>query len=79
MMTRLLSLIACTTLSLLEGCMVGPNYERPAAVTAPIFKEAPAEPAPVSAGWKPGQPSDQAEKGDWSMPWKAKLTMRTRR
>jgi len=45
--------------------MVGPNYERPTAITAPAFKEAPTEPVPEGAGWKPGQPRDQAVKGDW--------------
>ena len=51
--------------SLVAGCMVGPNYERPAAITAPVFKEAPTDAAPANDGWKPGQPSDQALKGDW--------------
>jgi NodT family efflux transporter outer membrane factor (OMF) lipoprotein len=45
--------------------MVGPNYERPAAITAPVFKEAPTDPPSTNDGWKPGQPSDQALKGDW--------------
>src|ERR1700755_2941003 len=48
---------------LLAGCMVGPQYKRPAAATAPAFKEAPQTAA--SDGWKPGQPSDQTLKGDW--------------
>jgi len=64
-MNRLFPLIAGVVLSLLAGCMVGPNYERPAAITAPIFKEAPTDPPPANDGWKPGQPSDQALKGDW--------------
>jgi NodT family efflux transporter outer membrane factor (OMF) lipoprotein len=45
--------------------MVGPNYERPAAITAPVFKEAPTDPPSTNDRWKPGQPSDQALKGDW--------------
>jgi NodT family efflux transporter outer membrane factor (OMF) lipoprotein len=65
MMNRLLPLIAGIVVSLVAGCMVGPNYERPAAITAPIFKEAPADPPPANDGWKPGQPNDQALKGDW--------------
>jgi NodT family efflux transporter outer membrane factor (OMF) lipoprotein len=65
MMNRLLPLIAGVVVSLVAGCMVGPNYERPAAITAPVFKEAPADPPPANDGWKPGQPSDQAMKGDW--------------
>ena len=49
------------------GCMVGPNYKRPAAVTPPAFKEQ----APVNfkeaeaAGWKPSQPGDDFAKGRW--------------
>jgi NodT family efflux transporter outer membrane factor (OMF) lipoprotein len=49
---------------LLVGCMVGPNYKQPAAITAPSFKEAPVNNA-SDDGWKPGQPSDQTLKGDW--------------
>jgi NodT family efflux transporter outer membrane factor (OMF) lipoprotein len=64
-MNRLLPLITCVMVSLLAGCMVGPNYERPAAITAPVFKEAPTDPPSANDGWKPGQPSDQALKGDW--------------
>src|SRR6202453_1073625 len=65
MMNRFLPLIACLMVSLVAGCMVGPNYERPAAITAPVFKEAPTDPAPADDGWKAGQPSDQVLKGDW--------------
>jgi NodT family efflux transporter outer membrane factor (OMF) lipoprotein len=65
MLNRLLPLIAGIVVSLVAGCMVGPNYERPAAITAPIFKEAPTDPSSANDGWKPGQPSDQALKGDW--------------
>ena len=43
----------------LSGCMVGPNYKRPAAPQAPAFKEAPPE------GWKEAQPNDGAIKGKW--------------
>jgi len=41
------------------GCMVGPNYHRPAAPTSPAYKEA--------EGWSPAQPSDAAARADW---WK---------
>ena len=43
--------------SLLAGCMVGPDYVRPAAPTSPAFKE--------SEGWKAAQPRDTAPRGDW--------------
>ena len=51
-------------LLLLSGCMVGPNYKTPAAITAPAFKEAPPA-AFAEDGWKAGQPSDTKWKGDW--------------
>ena len=50
-----------------SGCMVGPNYKRPAAVAPPAFKEQP----PVNfkeaeaAGWKQSQPGDAYSKGRW--------------
>lgn len=62
-MKRLVPISASITALLLSGCMVGPQYKRPAAATAPAFKEAPQTAA--SDGWKPGQPSDQTLKGDW--------------
>jgi NodT family efflux transporter outer membrane factor (OMF) lipoprotein len=63
-MNRLVPVSASVAaLLLLAGCMVGPQYKRPDAATAPAFKEA--SPAAASDGWKPGQPSDQKLKGDW--------------
>jgi NodT family efflux transporter outer membrane factor (OMF) lipoprotein len=41
------------------GCAVGPNYTRPAAPTAPAFKEAPPE------GWKEAQPNEGIPRGRW--------------
>ena len=40
-----------------SGCLVGPNYKRPAAPTPTAYKEA--------AGWQPAQPSDAATRSDW--------------
>ncbi|HTV04606.1 MAG TPA: efflux transporter outer membrane subunit [Acidobacteriaceae bacterium] len=48
----------------LAGCMVGPNYKRPAAIVAPSFKEAPPS-GVANDGWAPGRPSDTKLKGDW--------------
>src|ERR1700722_3104126 len=49
------------------GCMVGPNYKRPAAAVPPAFKEQP--PANFkeaeAAGWKQSQPGDAYFKGRW--------------
>jgi NodT family efflux transporter outer membrane factor (OMF) lipoprotein len=49
----------------LAGCMVGPNYKRPAAAVAPAFKEAPPASFAEQDGWTPGQPGDAKLKGDW--------------
>ena len=62
-MRRLVPISASIAALLLAGCMVGPQYKRPAAATAPAFKEAPQVAA--NDGWKPGQPSDQTLKGNW--------------
>ena len=40
----------------LAGCMVGPDYHRPAMPLAPAFKE---------QGWNPAQPADLSPRGDW--------------
>jgi NodT family efflux transporter outer membrane factor (OMF) lipoprotein len=62
-MIRLVPISAGIAVLLLAGCMVGPQYKRPAAAIAPAFKEVPQQAA--SDGWKPGQPSDQKLKGNW--------------
>ena len=49
----------------LSGCMVGPQYIRPSAPTAPSFKETPPENFKSEDGWEPAQPSDAQLKGDW--------------
>jgi len=57
-MTRARSLaLSAVLLAGAGGCMVGPNYKRPATPTPPAFKEA--------DGWAPAQPSDAADRKDW--------------
>ena len=51
------ALITLAAAWLLAGCLVGPDYERPAAPTPVRFKEA--------EGWKLGEPQDAADRGDW--------------
>ncbi len=53
-MRRVLILTLSTALS---GCMVGPDYQRPAMTAPAAYKEAP--------GWVQAQPADAAPKGDW--------------
>jgi len=43
----------------LTGCMVGPDYHKPAAIVPAAYKEAPA------SGWKQAAPSDGIPKGRW--------------
>ncbi len=68
-LTGLLSLAAACLL--LSGCMVGPNYRRPAAPAPPSYKESEgaalsaAPPALPGGQWKPAQPSDTALRGKW--------------
>ncbi len=50
----LAGLLAATVLS---GCTVGPNYERPTAPVATQFKEA--------EGWTPADPQESIDKGAW--------------
>lgn len=43
--------------SLLAGCMVGPDYQKPAAPISTTFKEA--------EGWRAASPQDELPKGPW--------------
>src|ERR1700684_2767513 len=61
---RRLALISTAALLLLAtGCMVGPNYTRPSAPTAPAFKES--SEWKEGDGWKVAQPNDTALRGKW--------------
>ncbi len=64
-MSRAIRISLPGLLLLLSGCMVGPKYKTPAAITAPAFKEAPPAAFAENDGWKTGQPSDSKLKGDW--------------
>jgi NodT family efflux transporter outer membrane factor (OMF) lipoprotein len=60
----IVSLVAILAFGI-TGCVVGPQYVRPAAPLAPSFKEAPPESFESEDGWKPAQPSDAQLKGEW--------------
>ena len=49
--------LTCIVCLAMAGCMVGPNYKRPAAPASPPFKEL--------AGWKVSEPADAIPKGPW--------------
>ena len=55
--TKAHMIAGAVTLALTAGCMVGPNYVRPSAPSAPAFKEL--------GDWKPAQPSDAVSRGKW--------------
>lgn len=57
---------ALLPLLLVSGCLVGPNYERapPASPVAPQYKEAELPPGAASL-FRPAQPSDGADRGQW--------------
>ena len=55
--TRSLRSLTAALVIALAGCMVGPDYMRPAAPTSAGFKEA--------QGWKVAQPRDDAPRGSW--------------
>lgn len=64
---RKLVLAAAVAPFLFTGCLVGPNYKRPAPVMAPAFKEAPPEAfrEAQAAGLMPATPADAFPKGKW--------------
>ena len=49
--------VVAILVAVLGGCMVGPDYARPAAPSPSDYKEA--------QGWKVAQPSDDAPRGNW--------------
>ncbi len=51
-------LLATAAMAGLTGCAVGPRYSRPTATTPQVYKETP-------PNWKPAQPLDQANRGQW--------------
>ncbi|HUC17463.1 MAG TPA: efflux transporter outer membrane subunit [Acetobacteraceae bacterium] len=57
MRVRRLSLVSLATLLLLGGCMVGPNYHRPAAIVPTHYKEL--------SGWVVAQPQESINRGAW--------------
>src|SRR4051794_589685 len=50
-------LSAAVALTLLGGCLMGPNYVRPPAPVTPAFKEA--------GDWKTAEPKDGVSRGNW--------------
>ncbi len=55
--TAALALLASMVASMLAGCMVGPDYHRPAVPTPATWKELP--------GWTEAEPAADGPKGDW--------------
>jgi NodT family efflux transporter outer membrane factor (OMF) lipoprotein len=57
--------LAIAAMLILGGCMVGPNYSKPAVPVSPAYKEAPPAAFKEGDGWKTATPSDQVLRGDW--------------
>ncbi len=47
------------------GCVVGPNYQRPAAAVPQVYKELPPPPPLPNGDWKTAAPADATLRGDW--------------
>ena len=65
---RICRLAVAAALPLLfSGCLVGPNYKRPAPILAPAYKEVPPDAfkEAQSAGLMPATPGDAFPKGKW--------------
>src|SRR5271155_336845 len=62
--TLIPSLLSIVTI-LLAGCMVGPNYVKPATPMASAFKEEAPNLSQANDGWKLAQPGDQTPRGNW--------------
>jgi NodT family efflux transporter outer membrane factor (OMF) lipoprotein len=61
---RTAAAILCVAL-LLEGCVVGPKYNRPSVDTPGTFKEVTPDDLKKMDGWKVAQPQDGALHGKW--------------
>ena len=64
-MNRSCSLLVLLPILFVSGCMVGPNYVKPATPMAPSFKEEASISSQSTDGWKSAQPGDQTPRGNW--------------
>jgi len=64
---------------MLGGCMVGPNYSKPAVPLSPAFKESPPAAFKEGDGWKTATPSDQVLRGDWWTMFQDRSSTRSKR
>ena len=70
---RLVAVGLLGLVSMLAGCKVGPNYQRPGTLAPPEYKEGgsagavvpPPTPNPTGGTWKPATPSDGMLRGKW--------------
>jgi NodT family efflux transporter outer membrane factor (OMF) lipoprotein len=64
-MKRFLGSLFTLSVLFLAGCMVGPNYTRPAVPSTPQFKESGPATFKEMDGWKSAQPNDQTIRDNW--------------
>jgi NodT family efflux transporter outer membrane factor (OMF) lipoprotein len=62
---RQLNALMLCGVTLLAGCMVGPNYKAPAVPTPPAFKEVPPDSFKETADWHVAKPADAIPRGAW--------------
>ncbi len=62
---RCTAALLVAAMCVLTGCMVGPKYHTPTAVTPPAYKELTPADYINTDGWKVAQPKDDALRGKW--------------
>jgi NodT family efflux transporter outer membrane factor (OMF) lipoprotein len=65
MKTSVTAPLLSLTFITLTGCMVGPNYVKPSAPMAQVFKEEAPNLSQASDDWRLAQPGDQTARGNW--------------
>ncbi len=58
-------LVLTASLTLLEGCVVGPHYVAPVTQAPPAFKEAAPQQSADGTTWAPATPQDATLRGNW--------------
>lgn len=64
-LTGIIGVLLVLLVVALAGCTVGPKYVRPSAPTPATYKEQASDSSQASDQWKPANPADQANRGNW--------------
>jgi NodT family efflux transporter outer membrane factor (OMF) lipoprotein len=63
--TSIVALLLVLLIFALESCTVGPKYVKPSTPTPTAYKEQPPASYQQAEQWKPANPRDQANRGNW--------------